>query len=154
MEEDKVPDLPPAGPPRPSVEEYQQRWVSLKAWHARPVDGPFGRDNLVPHPEPQLWQDCPYLPFDQLKSTEAQSRLSVCRPHSGLEEASCATGVPRYAHNTGGVIFRRWASSQVANTMGLVLNKTTGKSSGLTAREVDAVHEILTWGRRPGDGVK
>ena len=81
------------------------------------------------------------MPFDQLKSTEAQSRLSVCRPQSGLEEASCATGVPRYTHNTGGVIFRRWASSQVANTMGLVLNKTNGKSSGLTAGEVDAVHD-------------
>ena len=86
-----------------------------------------------------------------MKSTEAQSRLSVCRPHSGLEEASCATGVPRYAHNTGSVIFRRWASSQVSNTMGLVLNKTSGKASGLTAQEVDAVHEILTWGRQPGN---
>ena len=130
--------MPPDGPPRPSVEEYQTRWDKLKAWHSRPVEGPFGKENLVPHPEPQLWQDCPHVPFDQLKSTEAQSRLSVCRPHSGLEEASCATGVPRYAHNTGGVIFRRWASSQVANTMGLVLNKTNGKSSGLTAAEVDA----------------
>ena len=47
--------------------------------------------------------------------------------------------------------FRRWASSQVSNTMGLVLNKTSGKSSGLTAQEVDAVHEILTWGRQPGN---
>ena len=35
--------------------------------------------------------------------------------------------------------------------MGLVLNKTNGKSSGLTAGEVDAVHEILTWGRQPGN---
>ena len=150
-EEEWVPDLPPEGPLRPSVEEYQTRWDSLEAWHARSVPGGFCRDNLVPMPESKLWQDCPYLPFDKLKSTEAQSRLSVCRPHSGLEEASCATGVPRYAHNTGGVIFRRWASSQVANTMGLVLNKTKGNSSGLTAREVDSVHEILTWGRQPGN---
>ena len=51
-----VPDLPPDGPPRPSVEEYQTRWDKLKAWHSRPVEGPFGRENLVPHPEPQLWQ--------------------------------------------------------------------------------------------------
>ena len=35
--------------------------------------------------------------------------------------------------------------------MGLVLNKTSGKASGLTAQEVDAVHEILTWGRQPGN---
>ena len=115
-EDEWVPELPPDVPERPSVEEYQKRWDSLKAWHARCVPGEFCRDNLVPTPEPQLWQDCPYVPFEELKSSESQSRLSVCRPHSGLEEASCATGVPRYAHNTGGVIFRRWASSQVANT--------------------------------------
>ena len=143
--------MPADVPMRPSVEEYQKRWDLLKAWHARVVPGEFSRENLVPIPEPQLWQDCPYVPFDKLHSTEAQSRLSVCRPHSGLEEASCATGTPRYAHNTGGVIFRRWASSQVANTMGLVLNKTSGKSSGLTAQEVESVHEILTWGREPGN---
>ena len=115
-----VPDLPQDTPQRPSVEEYQKRWDVLKNWHARGVPGDFCRDNLVPSPEPQLWNDCPYVPFAELKSSEAQSRLSVCRPHSGLEEASCATGVPRYAHNTGTVVFRRWASSQVANTMAIV----------------------------------
>ena len=55
-EDEWVPDLPPDGPPRPSVEEYQKRWDSLKAWHARCVPGDFCRDNLVPVPEPQLWQ--------------------------------------------------------------------------------------------------
>ena len=35
--------------------------------------------------------------------------------------------------------------------MGLVLNKTSGKASGLTEQEVAAVHEILTWGRQPGN---
>jgi hypothetical protein len=29
-----------------------------------------------------------------------------------------------------------------------VLNKTSGKSSGLTQKEVDSIHEILTWGRQ------
>ena len=55
-EQEWVPDMPPDGPPRPSVEEYQTRWDKLKAWHSRPVEGPFGKENLVPHPEPQLWQ--------------------------------------------------------------------------------------------------
>ena len=27
-----VPDLPPDGPPRPSVEEYQTRWDAVKKW--------------------------------------------------------------------------------------------------------------------------
>ena len=77
----------------------------------------------------------------------------MCRPHSGLEPASIAGGVPRYAHNTGGVIFRRWASLQVGNTMGLILNKSTGKSTGLTPAELDAVHECLSWGRARGNNL-
>ena len=51
-----VPDLPPDAPKRPSVEEYQKRWDALKASHALCVSGDFCRDNLVPSPEPQLWQ--------------------------------------------------------------------------------------------------
>ena len=146
-----MPDLPQDSPQRPSVDEYQKRRDSLKAWHARAVPGLFCRNNLVPTPLPPLWQDCPYIPFEKLQSTEAISRLSVCRPHSGLEPASCAGGVPRYAHNTGGVIFRRWASHQIASTLGLVLNKTLGKMAGLTQLELGAIHECLTWGRQPGN---
>ena len=55
--------MPADAPLRPSVEEYQKRWDSLKAWNARVVPGEFSRENLVPTPEPQLWQDCPYVPI-------------------------------------------------------------------------------------------
>ena len=51
------------------------------------------------------------------------------------------------------MIFRRWASLQVGNTMGLILNKSTGKSTGLTPAELDAVHECLSWGRAPGNNL-
>ena len=150
-EEDWAPEVPTDAPSRPTLEEYQRRWDARKAWHARPVEGAFSRDNLVPRPDPQLWQDCPYVPFDELKSPEAQSRLSVCRPHSNLEPASCAKGPPRYAHNTGGVRFKRWASLQISQTMGLILNKDSGKSAGITPTELNQVHECLTWGRQPGN---
>ena len=60
-EEEWVPELPAEAPQRPSLEEYQRRWDAGKAWHARCVPGDFSRDNLVPVPEPQLWQDCPYV---------------------------------------------------------------------------------------------
>ena len=56
-----VPELPAEVAQRPSLEEYQRRWDAQKAWHARCVPGEFSRDNLVPVPEPQLWQDCPYV---------------------------------------------------------------------------------------------
>ena len=35
--------------------------------------------------------------------------------------------------------------------MGLILNKNSGKSTGLKPEELDAVHECLTWGRQPGN---
>ena len=48
-----------------------------------------------------LWQDCPYVSFSNLKSEEAQARLSVCQPISGLEEVTRVGGVERYAHQSG-----------------------------------------------------
>ena len=48
-------------------------------------------------------EDCPYVPFAELKSEEAQARLSVCKPISGLQEKSLIGGVERYAHNSGEV---------------------------------------------------
>ena len=91
--------LPPEE--RPTLEDYRAKWAEKLAWHSRVARGRFSDSNLVPRPIPQLWQDCPHVPFDALKSAEAQSRLSVCKPHCGLEQASCHEGVPRYAHNTG-----------------------------------------------------
>ena len=147
----QVLDPPEAPEERPNLQQYETQWSEKKARHARPVPGGFSCRNLIPKPMPQLWQDCPYVPFGELISNEAQARLSVCRPHSGLEEASCVGGVPRYAHNTGDVNFRRRAPLQVASTLGFVLNKKSGKFMGLTPAETDAVHECLAWGRQDGN---
>ncbi len=45
-----VPDVPADVTRRPTLEEYQRKWDSLKAWHAREVPGPFSHSNLVPAP--------------------------------------------------------------------------------------------------------
>ena len=55
--------------------------------------------------------------FNKLVSAESQARLSVCRPHSSLEEASSASGVPRYSHITGSVDYRRRAPLQLASLL-------------------------------------
>ena len=47
-----------------------------------------------------LWQDCPYVAFSDLQSEEAQARLSVCQPISGLQEVTRVGGVERYAHQS------------------------------------------------------
>ena len=96
-----VPNLPDAPVSRPTLVEYQARWDAELAKHMREVPGAFSRDNLVPKPVQELWQDVPYVPFDKLRSTDAQARLSVCRPRSALEEPNVRSGVGRYAHLTG-----------------------------------------------------
>ena len=103
-----VPNLPDAPVSRPTLVEYQARWDVDLAKHMREVPGAFSRDNLVPKPIQELWQDVPYVPFDKLRSTDAQARLSVCRPRSALEEPNVRSGVGRYAHLTGD---ERWSLS-------------------------------------------
>ena len=96
-------------------------------------------------------EDCPHIPFHQLKSDDAMARLSRCRPISGIKPAHVEDGVVRYAHNTGEVNFRRRAPLQLASTLGFILNKRSGKFLGLTPEERAALHECLTWLRQPGN---
>ena len=41
------------------------------------------------------------MAFADLKSEEAQARLSVCQPISGLQEVTRVGGGERYAHQSG-----------------------------------------------------
>ena len=135
----------------PCLEEYQARWERGLAQHSKAVPGEFGRDNLVPNPIHELWQDCPYVPFNMLKSDDSMARLSRCRPISGFTPAHVEDGVVRYAHNTGETNFRRRAPLQLAATLGFILNNRSGKFLGLTPEEKQALHECLTWLRQPGN---
>jgi len=146
-------DVPLDGPTsRPNMQEYEAMWKTRFDKHARSVDGEFGTANLVPCPIPVLWQDCPHVPFEELKSAESQSRLAAARPISGLQEAGFTDGTPYYAHNRGDVTFRRRAPNVLSSTLGFVLNKSGGGHfKGLKPREVDALHEVLSWGRQPGN---
>ena len=117
LEDDIPADIPELVRQYPTLDEYQARWDRLKDHHARPVPGAYSCDNLVPRGVPELWQDCPYVPFNKLVSAESQARLSVCRPHSSLEEASSTSGVPRYSHITGSVDYRRRAPLQLASLL-------------------------------------
>ena len=61
-------------------------------------------------------------------------------------------GVGRYAHLTGDAQYRRRAPQQLNSMMGFVLNQRNGgRFMGLTQEETDALHEVLTWGRQPGN---
>ena len=88
---------------RPSLVQCRKKWARLLVQHSKPVEGDFSSENLVPLPIHVLWADCPYVAFSELKSEEAQARLSVCKPISGLQESCRVGGVERYAHNAGDV---------------------------------------------------
>ena len=102
LEEDAEEEVEEPEPPEqwPSLEEYQRKWDRLFNEHGAVNPGAFSRDNLVPEPIPQLWQDCPYVPSVALMSDEAQARLSRCRPISGLQTARIEDGINHYAHNS------------------------------------------------------
>ena len=144
--EEELPDIV-----YPSLQEYQAKWKKLLAQHSKANPGPFCYSNLVPEPISQLWQDCPYVPFDKLVSNDAVSRLSRCRPINGFTPAHVADNVVRYAHNTGEVNFRKRHPLQLASTLGFILNKRKGYFPGLKEEEKTALHECLTWLRQPGN---
>ena len=135
----------------PSLQEYQAKWDRLREQHSKANPGPFSYSNLVPEPIHQLWQNCPYVPFEKLVSNDAVSRLSRCRPMNGFTPAHVADNVVRYAHNTGEVNFRKRHPLQLASTLGFILNKRKGHFPGLKEEEKTALHECLTWLRQPGN---
>ena len=74
---------PEQKPPKlPTLKEYKKNWDRLYALHARSPKGNFSEKNLSPNVVPQLWQNCPWVPFDVLTadtaSDEAHARLSRC----------------------------------------------------------------------------
>ena len=150
----------------PTLDEYKVKWASLLEAHSRPNAGGFSRNNLVPEPITQLWQDCPtgdgrrfavrawgrpdvpacshpggisfvsrYVPFDALKSDDAMSRLSRCRPVSGFRPSHCEDGIIRFAHNTGDSWWLKLFSRCVCLTFGVALS--TAKKGVLYRQEVN-----------------
>ncbi len=105
-----------------TMEEYQRKWDGELTKHSKTNEGEFAKENLIPKPIPNLWQDVPHVAFDELKSTEAQSRLSVCRPFSAFEHPHFREGVPKYSSLTGEINFRRRATRTLASMMGFILN--------------------------------
>lgn len=79
---------------RPTLDRYKAKWAFLLEYHSRGNDEAYSLQNLVPTPQHVLWQDCPHVPFSDLKSQEAQARLSMARPIFGLHEAGDYGGVP------------------------------------------------------------
>ena len=93
------------------------------------------------------------MAFDTLQSQEAQARLSMCRPVSGMQcDNSISDGFERYAHTVGEVFWKKRSPWQLASTMGFVLNRNNGSFlKSITPEEQATLHEIITWAMQPGN---
>ena len=91
------------------------------------------------------------MPFDKLKSIDAISRLSHCRPLSGFTPAHTADGVTRYAHNTGEVNWVKRHPLQLASTFGFMVNTRDGYFPGMNEEEKAALHECFAFQRQRGN---
>ena len=92
----------------PSIGEYRQKWKREEARRMKGNDEPFGLSNLVPEPSTALMQDVPWVPFDLLVSSEAQSRLSVVKPAGHpVRESEYVNGVEHFASKFGQALPRR-----------------------------------------------
>ena len=89
----KLPEIEPIQ--RPSLEEYQAKWAEKLTQHSKRNHGVFSVENLCPCPIPQLWQNAPHIAFHELKSPQAQGRLALCRPISGMQESSIVDGLEK-----------------------------------------------------------
>jgi len=126
----------------PSLQQYEKEWNDKLTTHSKTNEGQFDTGNLIPTPIPNMFQDAPHVAFDKLRSSEAQSRLSVCRPFSAFEHPTFHDGVPRYSSITGEINFRRRATRTLASMMGFVLNKHNGSDmKNLKTPELEALHE-------------
>ena len=67
----------------PSLEEYQAKWASHLEQHSRPNSGGFSRNNLVPEPIPQLWQDCPTADCRKVATRGITGRRACARSERG-----------------------------------------------------------------------
>ena len=89
----KLPEIEPIQ--RPSLEEYQAKWSEKLTQHSKRNHGAFSVENLCPCPISQLWQNAPHIAFHELKSPQAQGRLALCRPISGMQESSIVDGLEK-----------------------------------------------------------
>jgi hypothetical protein len=143
-----------SAPELPTIDQYRVQWSDGLAWHSRTVHGDFSISNLVPKPHPELWQDVPYVPFDKLKSREAQQRLSVCRSHCELQPPKLIDFRPRFAHLQGDVRWKQRGPLQLAGTVGFLLSKNDGRFMKITGPgELQAVHECLNYQKHSGKNV-
>ena len=94
--EDDAVELPELEPiQRPSLGEYQAKWAEKFEQHSKSNHDVFSIENLCPRPIPQLWQNAPHVAFHELKSPQAQGRLALCRPISGMQESSTVDGLEK-----------------------------------------------------------
>jgi hypothetical protein len=129
----------------PQNPEYVERWDRLRARHSRAPGGRFGDDNLVPVPQPELWQDAPEAPLEQLRSHQGQGQLAVGRLYSSMEQSGVKAGQAKYAHAAGELHFAKRNPRAIASTLAFMVGKNDGAGLKIKPDEIEPARESLRY---------
>ena len=101
--------------------------------------------NLVPAPEPRLWQSTPEAPLRKLQSEPARAALACCNLDSSMVEGQDERGRAAYACVVGDTAIWRRQPHQLQSTLAFMLCKDEGRLYRVPAAEFDDVHKCQTW---------
>ena len=101
--------------------------------------------NLVPAPEPCLWQSTPEAPLRKLQSEPARAALACCNLDSSMVEGQDERGRAAYACVVGDTAIWRGQPHQLQSTLAFMLCKDEGRLYRVPAAEFDDVHKCQTW---------
>ena len=121
------------------------KWEEKLREHARGSNGRFSLSNLVPKPDIQRWQHAPHVPFNDLKTGAATSRLSVCKLDSCMKEGGFKDGRATYTCTRGETNFWRRNVEQIAGTLAFMMDRNEASWCEIRADEVPVLRECLRW---------
>ena len=120
--------------------------ATVRAARQNPVRGKrLNVRNLVPVPDPELWQSTPEAPFRQLQSEPARAALACGNLHSSMVEGQDERGRAAYACSVGDTAIWRRQPHQLQSTLAFMLCRDEGRLYRVPAAEFDDVRKCQLW---------
>ena len=101
--------------------------------------------NLVPVPDPSLWQSTPEAPFREVQSEPGRAALACCNLHSSMVEGQDERGRAAYACSVGDTAIWRRQPQQLQSTLAFMLGKDEGRLYRVPTAEFEVVQKCQLW---------
>ena len=124
-----------------ALEEATTRATKKNRKHGKSL----GVHNLVPVPDPRLWQGTPEAPFRQLQSEPARAALACCNLNSSMVEGQDERGRASHACSVGDTAIWRRQPHQLQSTLAFMLCRDEGRLYRVPVAEFDDVRKCQLW---------